>query len=1294
MLSVQTSFRPLIRVAFWIAFTAGSVAIPVAVQAQTSVSVYEEQAQRIRAPKAVAALGPELFGDTINLYNGQLSFQQTDVDLKGNNGLPVSVGRRISTGQLLPGRRSFGRWELDIPHMHGLFAESKQWPGSSLNSMARCSDFGTPPPAVGGIRVEDKEDFDAAEFWQGSFMYIPGHGDQMMLARAPGNVLVPGAVQDYPIVTSRFWAISCLQTIKNGPGEGFLAVSPEGTRYYFDWFAPFDAFSLRKATLSTTGAVLPRKDVWLLPSQVVDRFGNRVTYTYDPARPQNLLRIEASDGRVITFGYGTNGQEGLVQSVSDGTRTWRYHYSAAAIADLQAVTLPDNTTWDFANFNSLLSGLNFVNNGTCGTLPLINSSALTGTIRHPTGAVGTFTLTPTIHGRSRLSQTCQIGDAQSPDPRYFGTLSLTSKAIGGPGIGVLGWTYDYGPRNESWDTCQSCPTTKTVTVTDPDRVVSRYTFGNRHRVSEGRLELTETGWNGTTAERSVSQRYRLYPGVQGYSDATVWGDSELDTHLAPVDQRITTQQGVAFTWQANGFNAFAQPTEVVRSSILGATGERMSYKDELVKLNGPTKWVLNQILSVTHIVSGKEMARNEYNETTSTLKQTWKFGLPVQSMTYFPDGSLATRADGLGQTTRYFDYMRGIPRRVEYPTGAVEKAEVSNIGTILSIGTNVSTADPDGFVTRFGYDGIGRLQSITYPDEPDQHWNATTIDLIAVQATDFDLEPGHWRQDVKTGNGVTSTYLDALWRPVYTLTYDAANFGNTAEVTRQTYDSASRVTFSSYPRSSGAALGEGVHTEYNTLGQPLRVWADSELGPLTTYHYYQPGFQHTSVDPRGKTTTRSFQAFDTPSESAAARIWAPEGLEVSIDRDVFGTPKSISRGGNGKTAMRRYVYDQFQRLCKTIEPETGAEIVEYDAASNISWRAPGLALTSEVCDRTAVPQAGKISFTYDKLNRLMNTTFGDGAPAIARTYTADGLPETVVSSGASWTHTYNKRRLNKTQVLNFGAQNYTISNSYDANGHLAQLAYPGENNPIAVRSVDYAPDGLGRPSRVGGFATDIRYHPGGAIAGFIYGNGKAHQMAQNLRNLPELSSDAGVLHDRYRYDENGNVASITDELEGIGTRTMGYDGLDRLITANAPGIWGNAGYTYDVLDNIATSVVGSRMTTYGYNSRNLLEQLSSTAPGFSFAYGYDNRGNVTTRGGQTFNFDLGNRLRSAPNKSTYVYDGYGRRVQTTAVDGTVTLSLYSADGKLLYTKRTSGPGPAQHTEYIYLHQHQIAEVTQ
>ena len=171
------------------------------------------------------------------------------------------------------------------------------------------------------------------------------------------------------------------------------------------------------------------------------------------------------------------------------------------------------------------------------------------------------------------------------------------------------------------------------------------------------------------------------------------------------------------------------------------------------------------------------------------------------------------------------------------------------------------------------------------------------------------------------------------------------------------------------------------------------------------------------------------------------------------------------------------MYDSFERLCKTVEPETGATIQQLDAANNTTWRANGLALTSLVCDPASVPDTRKTGYTYDKRNRLTGTGFGDGSAAIGRAYTPDGLISSVVSGTSTWTYAYNKRRLLTQESLN-GAS-YNIGWSYNPNGHTSQLAYPGD----AV--VSYAPNALGEATQVSGYTlpnTMVSYHPNGGVA--------------------------------------------------------------------------------------------------------------------------------------------------------------------------------------------------------------------
>jgi RHS repeat-associated protein len=347
-----------------------------------------------------------------------------------------------------------------------------------------------------------------------------------------------------------------------------------------------------------------------------------------------------------------------------------------------------------------------------------------------------------------------------------------------------------------------------------------------------------------------------------------------------------------------------------------------------------------------------------------------------------------------------------------------------------------------------------------------------------------------------------------------------------------------------------------------------------------------------------------------------------------------------------------------------------------------------LALTAaDNCNINDVPASKKISYTYDARNRLRDTTYGDGSPAINRTYSADGLPDTIGSGGTLWTYGYNNRRLPISETLNYGGVNYQIGRSYDANGSLSQLTYPDNF------SVAYNPNALGEPRQAGGYATGVYYHPNGAIKQFSYGNGILHTLSQYVRGLPAVSQDGSVLKDSYTYDNNANVASITDQAEGVTTRGMEYDLINRLKRVNAPALWGDAWYNYDALENLVSSQVtgGAKARALTRNINYGTNRLDSITGSYSLGYQYDSQGNIIQRGGQGYSFDIGNRMRSAPGVTTHAYDSLGRRISVVGTDGVNHIYVYGQEGKLLY-ETTTGQALAAGTKYVYLNRHVVAEV--
>jgi YD repeat-containing protein len=713
------------------------------------------------------------------------------------------------------------------------------------------------------------------------------------------------------------------------------------------------------------------------------------------------------------------------------------------------------------------------------------------------------------------------------------------------------------------------------------------------------------------------------------------------------------------------------------------TTEEISYYDDT------SKWVLGQISKVT--INGIVISEVTYNVNAQPV-MTKAFGKLQQTLTYNTDGTKATIKDGNNNIITMLSWKRGTPQSIQYADGKVVSAVVNDNGWITS------ATDENSYTNTYSYDTMGRLASIAYPSGDSTGWSSTTQVFESVGGNEYGIAAGHWRQTVMTGNARKITYFDALWRPLLTREYDATNETGTQRFQRFVYDHEGRVTFGSYPGSSDG-LSTGVWSTYDALGRMTSVSQDSELGRLTTSTEYLPGNQTRVTDPRGNKTVTGYQVFDQPAYDKPVWIQHPEGAYTDITRDVFGKPLTITRRNSGSsvTNMRRYVYrPDYQTLCKTIEPETGATVMDYDGAGNLSWSAAGLNLASTTdCNLNEASSSGRrVSRSYDARNRLKTLTFPDGNGDQSWSYWPDGLVKQVktTNNGISTynSYAYNKRRLpiGESQGQADG-ETWAIGYSYNANGNLAAHRYP------SGQTIDYAPNALGQPTRAGSYATGVSYYPNGAIRQFTYGNGIVHTLTQNARQLPDTSLDAyggtAFLSDGYDYDTNGNVAAISDGATGRnqrGNRTMAYDGLNRLTSTVSP-MFGTASYGYDVLDNLTRVVAPGRDHYYCYDTYWRLTNVKTSGCSGStvIGLGYDAQGNLNNKNGQGFVFDYGNRLREATGKETYRYDGHGRRTLSTHSSGTIG-SMYDQAGVLRYQKNQR---QSKATDYIMLGGSLVAE---
>jgi RHS repeat-associated protein len=1312
------------------------------------VNFQEEYSRLTKSDQSVTKYDTGLFGESVNLYTGATEFTATDVSLPGNGTLPVAFGRKRTVenhgGAGDAGSPyALGDWDIEAPFLSGVYLNGGGWTVSTPQPLNRCSsptntnDVQPPPVSLRNFwRI-----ILAKDYWQGTSMYVPGQGSQELLMFTDPSIAHPSGAK---WVTKSNWFLSCA-LIDSTQGEGFVARSPDGLIYHFDtmirgtWYP-----SIVWARGDGSADRIPREQVRIYASSVEDRHGNFVHYNFTGNK---LTSITANDGRQITITY--DAVSGKVASVFDGTRTWQYGYAPANDAHgvLTRVTLPDSSQWQI-DFSNISWGLVAYDNTTEPPNPMPNQrwkyvhdrtlscsfmrvlddihNRHVVSLVHPSGARGDFTFLVKRHGRAAVTPDCEAaveGDADTEynqAPPRSDVHSLVAKTISGPGLPAAGyqWLYNYTLPIGSYSTdpaCQvnpppqppdRCAMTKKVDVTAPDGTKTIYTYGIKFEDTESQLLATETRDAGNALLRSETSTFvaNAAPWLQPFPDKMGQStqprtDTFLAEHLRPQIEHAIAQYGAkdssTFTSHINSFDGFAHPTSVSKfSSLPGAVvkTELMAYQDNL------PRWVIGLPTTVTDQASNVVISQTDYDPTYLLPSQTRSFGRMLKQFQYQTGGLAWKITDANAHTITVTDFYRGVPRRIDFPTGTFSSAVVNNLGGLDAV------ADELANVTHLYYDVAGRLNRIAYPTGDPTVWNDTTLGFTQSSVCHFGtgsgcvggLSPGHWLQTVTTGSGTKTTYFDALWRPVATVGLDSNNSAGTLRYSTHGYDFSSRETFTGYPvtaLTTIAANTTGTHNQFDGLGRPTTSTQDSELGPLTTTTNYLADFQKQVIDPIGHGTTTSYQAFDQPSEDAPLQIVAPETLTVNIVRDIYGKPRSLRRSGTNRSDgslqtvdyTRSFVYDANELLCKTIDPEIGATIQDYDPAGNLSWSASGVAAPSTTsCDRTSVPTNKKATRGYDFLNRLTSVSYGDGSPAITRTYYADGQLQSLTAGTSTWLYDYNHRRLPTTENAIIDSSSYTLINDYNANGHLKSVTYPD------YVQVDYAPNALGEPTQASPYASAVTTYPNGAIKSFTYANGIVHTLTQNTRGLPQESKDVGVLDDVYTYDANANVHSINDQFQGLTSRSMAYDNLDRLTATSAPGIWGTASYVYDAVDNLRSSVVGIRNCIHNYNAAN--NQLTGLSGSCATSYLYDAGGNLSQRGDQHFVFDIANRLAStngaqSSNNESYSYDGNGRRTVVMRNDGTHRHMLYSQSGQLRYEYDSRNAGT---TDYIYLGRSLIA----
>lgn len=572
-------------------------------------SVIDQYNKSLRPTADIQPLTNDLFGDQISLLDGGLSFQQIDISLSANHGLPVRLGRTLSIQDQAAdqqgrntathaGNAPLGvMWDLDVPYLKMVGDARVGWIGGDYSNL-RCSR-GEVLPYVTGIALWSNVIYEAWDYHSGITANIPGYGTEPLL-NPPASFAntMPADGNTYYKVTPSHWRARCVPLAAGGSGEGFAIVLPDGATYRFDWlvsrptanlldvschtsdgqgvFASRQAHAYwgggTAATQCATQVVVPRSVYYLFATEATDRFGNYVRYNYDPANPHRLLSIQSSDGNSVSMTYTSSGQ---IDTATANGRVWRYVYEpSGSLKRLREVILPDQSKWVF-EYGSDYKELHYSKADAMWAKCQLNIDEKSSfaqpriwswlRIYHPSGAKGEFKVRPLIHGTKQTQdepRRCELivhghfyGFNNYPrldgPPSAYLTSSLFEKTISGPGLTSQTWTYTYNP---GWVP----PFIAETTVQGSDGKVQRYRFGTDKSTNYGQLLQETHGDQGSTL-RTVNYTYastvqgQNYPGIPGgeMSSRTYgWAGAFMNSNR-PLVQKEIIQDGRKFVWKIN-----------------------------------------------------------------------------------------------------------------------------------------------------------------------------------------------------------------------------------------------------------------------------------------------------------------------------------------------------------------------------------------------------------------------------------------------------------------------------------------------------------------------------------------------------------------------------------------------------------------------------------------------------------------------------------------------------------------------------------------------------------------------
>lgn len=445
-----------------------------------------------------------------------------------------------------------------------------------------------------------------------------------------------------------------------------------------------------------------------------------------------------------------------------------------------------------------------------------------------------------------------------------------------------------------------------------------------------------------------------------------------------------------------------------------------------------------------------------------------------------------------------------------------------------------------------------------------------------------------------------------------------------------------------YTTSASPTSGVTQHGTANGGGpylQSVTRWLNGGTSPVTTYSMDDTGMVIGVTDPRGNSTTISYQCSNTlPYQTVN-----PLGHTTTYGYDCNSGAVTSVKDANDAAA---------NRAGTTYQYETTA-----GRPQSISY-----------------PDGGQTTYSYPSSTEVDTTVTATPNPSISSQYIVDSLGRQYqhVQAGVSTETSYDANgRPHCTTNPHF------TSSSSSTDGSTCITSYDGLDRPLTQSQ----PDGT----------STVSWSYSGNTTTYTDEASHSWQRTSDAFGNLKLVVEPGNLKTSYQYNALGSLKCVDQwETNSVGapctssmSRAFSYDSLSRLITSTNPesgtvcyGVWNPAGCIngYDLNGNLTNKTDARNSTVnYSYDALNRLTAKQSLNLSYSYMYDGTDRPGVANGVGR-----LTHSSNNANGASNYDYDAMGRIVDNyvcAPLYCTYTLGAaasYDLAGNIASSRETSG----------------------